>query len=77
MIGLVSVRMGNERNPSSIVEGMLAKVRKVGGDALIDLEVRVPLKGITGISKGWVDYSAKVIVFDGLGTVEAEKLLSR
>ena len=77
VIGLISVRMGDDRNPSSIVKGMLAKAKKVGGDALINLEVRVPLKGITGLSKGWVDYSAKVIVFNEQETIEAKKLMGR
>ena len=63
IIGNISIKAGEKRDPGTMLERLRTKARSMGADALMDYTIIVPLqKG--GIPEGWVRYTADVIVYE-------------
>ena len=72
VIGEVSVRMTEARDADAVFDKLRAEANRMGGDALMDLAVVVPMNA-GGLPEGWVNYTAEVISFDGTDLRYAQK----
>jgi hypothetical protein len=63
IIGRVTVEARDDHDPNRILQEIVKSARKMGGDALLDYTVTVPLAH-GGIPTGRIKYTADVIVFE-------------
>ena len=72
VIGTISATRPTDGNPMEVFEELENGVRKVGGDALMDLDVIVRY-GDLAAPEEFVLYRAKIITYDDLDTVQTRK----
>jgi len=63
IIGMITVEAKDDHDPNRILQEIVKSARKMGGDALLDYTVTVPL-ALGGRPTGLVKYTADVIVFE-------------